>query len=564
MNEQNPSEVQTRVTYYGVSGVPHGVVNGVAIDTIGGCPAYVGAPYCLSTADINAAHNTLTPVTIVISHSFTADYDSVIVQVAVTSDSVLTGNLRLRVAVLENEIIFESAPGSNGEKDYFEVMRKMLPSPAGTTTGVFAAGETKTYTFAWDMAYGYDINVFSAIAWLQNDTNKEVFQSERTEPIGGIVDGKIKVQSANIIACAEGFTPIATIVNTDDAAITAAEVRWRVGTSPWTVINWTGNLAPGASTQLTLDTMITQAGTLKAEVRAISTNNGFPTNLLDSWGTINIKTAFDPAVALPVTTAFQTVAFPPTGWSISNVEISGTLQGWKKATNAGAGSTQSARCNFYDITGGTVYMTTSKIDLSQAVGATKLTFDHAYVYFNANFFDSLRIEISNDCGTNWETIFHDGKVGLQTAPPVAGNEGWKPTLASQWVADTLDIAAYNGNPEVLIRFVGESGYGNNLYIDNVNIALTTGVKELTLNSFTLQPNPTRDVAQISFGLEKPEHIQLSVFSAEGALVQSQQLGDLTSGEHTVILNANDLPSGSYRVVLQGKEGVANTQWVVIK
>ena len=67
-----------------------------------------------------------------------------------------------------------------------------------------------------------------------------------------------------------------------------------------------------------------------------------------------------------------------------------------------------------------------------------------------------------------------------------------------------------------------------------------------------------------FGLDKPESIQLMVFNAQGTMVQSKNLGDLTSGEHTVSLEANSLPSGSYRVMLQGKDGVANAQWVVIK
>jgi hypothetical protein len=42
------------------------------------------------------------------------------------------------------------------------------------------------------------------------------------------------------------------------------------------------------------------------------------------------------------------------------------------------------------------------------------------------------------------------------------------------------------------------------------------------------------------------------------------LGDVPAGENRVVLNANALASGSYRVVLQGTEGVAQTQWVVVK
>ena len=79
-----------------------------------------------------------------------------------------------------------------------------------------------------------------------------------------------------------------------------------------------------------------------------------------------------------------------------------------------------------------------------------------------------------------------------------------------------------------------------------------------------RPEGRVDLAQVRFGLDKPESIQLSVFNAMGVLVQSQNLGDLASGEHTVSLESGNLPAGSYRVVLQGKEGVTNVQWMVVK
>jgi hypothetical protein len=101
-------------------------------------------------------------------------------------------------------------------------------------------------------------------------------------------------------------------------------------------------------------------------------------------------------------------------------------------------------------------------------------------------------------------------------------------------------------------------------VDNVNVSTTVGTKELTLTQFNLVPNPTRDYAEVRFGLETAQNIELRVYSAEGALVQSQLLGELPAGENRVVMNASQLASGSYRVVLQGSEGTAQTQWVVVK
>lgn len=555
MNQQTQTEVLPRVQYYGVDGVPNGRQNGVL---------EVFPMNTYSATTIQNAYNNLTPVTITLSHSFTADYDSVLIDLAIKSEVDLTGTLRLRVAVLENEIIFNEPPGSTNEKEFFQVMRKMLPNSSGTATGDFAAGETKTYSFAWPMKNIYDLNELCAAAWLQNDATKEVWQSERTFPIGGIPAAGVEVVADKTFACATGAAPYFTLTNTAAGQLTSVDLRYRIANGAWKDMTWTGDLAPGASELVTLTgEEITGTGTTKLDVEILRSNNGIQTNMVSGAATIEFKSIFGPASLLPFENTFQSAAFPPAGWSAFNV---GT-NGWKLATNAGANSSRSARCNFYAISSGKAYLATPKIDLSQANGPTTLKFDHAYVYFSSTLFDSLRIEASADCGVTWTTIFHDGKDGLATAPPVASPSapGWVPSSPDEWAFDnTIDISAFNGTPELLIRFVGESGYGNNLYIDNLSISTIVGVKELTLSTFNLQPNPTRDFAQVRFGLEKPESIQLSVFNAQGVLVQSKQLGDLPSGEHAVELSAINLPSGSYQVVLQGKEGVAHAQWVVVK
>lgn len=551
MNQQTQAEVAPRVTYYGVNGVPNGRQNGTL-------EVFPMTSY--TAAMIQAAYNTLTPVTMDVTYSLNGTYDSVFVNVSVTSDVALTGNLRLRTSVIEDVIEFDAAPGSNGEKEFFQIMRKMLPNAAGMSTGNFAAGETKTYSYAWKLAYFYDLNQLAVNAWLQNDDTKEVYQSFRAEPVGGIPSVGIKIPSENVFACAAGYSPSFTLNNTGNDVLTSALLRYRLGNGPWTDLNWTGNLAAGESENITLtDIVINSNGTSNVEIAVISSNLGIQTNLAGSTSTIKVLANVEAGQTLPFGNPFQSAAFPPAGWSL---EASQAAYNWKLATNAGAGSSRSARCSLFIVPQDQrAIIFTPKIDLSTATNATTLTFDHAYAYYDASFFDAMRVEISGDCGENWETIFYAVKDDLATAP--ATTAAFVPTSA-QWAANEIDISSYNGQAEVLIRFIAESGYGNNLYIDNVNVTTAVGVKELTLTSFNLVPNPTRDYAEVRFGLETAQDVQLRVYNAEGALVQSQLLGELLSGETRVVLNASNLASGSYRVVLQGSEGIAQTQWVVVK
>ncbi|MDX1911636.1 MAG: Omp28-related outer membrane protein [Saprospiraceae bacterium] len=555
MNVQTQAEVQPRVNYYGVTGVPNGRQNGTL-------EVFPMTSYTATM--IQNAYNTLTPVTISISHALSAQADSVYVNVSVTSDAALTGNLRLRTLIVEEEIIFDAPPGSNGEQDFYQIMRKMLPDATGTATGSFTAGETKTYTFAWKLNHFYDLNQMSAAAFLQNDDTREVYQSERSEPLGlDLHDDGVIINSDDIFVCVPGFSPSVTMTNGGSEALTSALIRYREGANAWNEINWTGNLAPGESTQIELSNIVVNtSGNLTIDVQPVNSNLGTQIDFANGNAQIKVKALLDAAAPLPFANTFQSAAFPPTGWSVSNPTAA---NGWRLATNAGSGSTRSARCNFYDIAAGQVaVLTTPKIDLSAATNTSKMTFDHAYTWYVGGadvFWDSLRIEASADCGATWQTLFYDGYQGLATAP--ANGNAFVPT-AAQWENNEIDITAFNGNANVLIRFTGLSGYGNNLYIDNLNISTTVGTKELTLTGFNLVPNPTRDYAEVRFGLDKAQNINLFVYAADGALVQSELLGDVTAGEHRVVLNASKLTSGSYRVVLQGSEGTAQTQWIVVK
>ncbi len=554
MNAQNAAEVATRVTYYGVTGVPHGVLNGTNIAN--DCNAYDGAPACLTVAKVDAAYAETTPVNMNVSYVFSPAYDSLKIVVSVTSDVALSGALKLHVAIVEDAIFFSAAPGSNGEKEFFQVMRKMLPGAAGTTTGDFTSGETKEYTFNVKLpTYIYNKNQVGVTAWLQDDTNKQVHQSFRAAP----ASPQVNIPSAGTFVCTSGSSPIVTLNNTSDAALTSATIRYRIGTNAWEDYLWTGNVPAGGSTQITLpNTEITVAGISTLDVLVVASNNGaIQTNLNAGFGTITIKGLFAVGAPLPVGNTFQSAAFPPAGWDLTNVGANG----WKLATNAGSGSTRSAKNNFFDYDAANTLLMTPKIDLSTMSGNTVLTFDHAYAFYNAGYQDSMRVEVTGDCGATWTTVFHDGYEGLATSPAVT--TAFTPT-AAQWASHSIDLSNFNGSADFFVRFVGESGYGNNLYLDNVNVSTATSVKTLELSTFTLSPNPTSDIAEVRFGLASAQEIQLMVYNALGSLVQTSDLGTLTSGQHSVSLDATRLNSGSYRVVLQSKEGIAQTQWIVLK
>src|SRR5689334_2661669 len=119
MYNQNKAQVNTRVAYYGVTGVPNVRVDGTA---------YAGAPSGVSQAFVDNRYSTVpSPSTITASHTFNAAYTQMTINADITCTQATAGTLVAQVAVMEREIDFTSPPGTNGETEFYGVMKVMAP-----------------------------------------------------------------------------------------------------------------------------------------------------------------------------------------------------------------------------------------------------------------------------------------------------------------------------------------------------------------------------------------------------------------------------------------------------
>jgi len=79
---------------------------------------------------------------------------------------------------IEREINYASPPGSNGEKDFFDVFRKAYPDIIGTTIPNAVGTYNYSFTYPIDMAVWVDSMIYS-IAFVQDDANKKVWGSDK-------------------------------------------------------------------------------------------------------------------------------------------------------------------------------------------------------------------------------------------------------------------------------------------------------------------------------------------------------------------------------------------------
>ncbi len=198
MNKQNPTDVAKRAAYTKADkvGVPYAVQDGAVI--AGG--SYSGAPGGLTQAKIDAEYKIPSSFDMKLYHWFNAANDSVFIRCIVKGTEAITMTTpKLQVALIEKTISFTSAPGTNGEKVFEHVMRKMYPDYNGTVLATsWTNGQTQTFDFkAAIPSYIYKKTELATIAWIQDDQGQNVKQSAYS-PVANIPNAIINEESLAI------------------------------------------------------------------------------------------------------------------------------------------------------------------------------------------------------------------------------------------------------------------------------------------------------------------------------------------------------------------------------
>ncbi|MCB0515421.1 MAG: choice-of-anchor B family protein [Chitinophagales bacterium] len=157
--------------------------------------------------------------------------------------------------------------------------------------------------------------------------------------------------------------------------------------------------------------------------------------------------------------------FPPTSWTINNPDNATTWANYN--TNSCSKGVSAYFSNYYyNATGQQDALISQAYDLSSAVSAI-LTFEVAYAYYNlTQYYDQLDVAVSTD-GINYTTLY--SKSGSTLSTYGAATSSWVPSSCNHWRKETLNLDAYVGNATVYVKFTNITGYGNNLYLDDMRL-----------------------------------------------------------------------------------------------
>ncbi|MBO7616554.1 MAG: T9SS type A sorting domain-containing protein [Bacteroidales bacterium] len=264
----NTTDNDARRGVYNVNSVPHTVVDGIRFGNI---------PSGLTQNMVNNWLNIESPYEMRLSYEVDEAANLITVHVMGQASTAIEGSLRLYVGVIEKAIHFNSAPGPNGEKDFYSVMKKLLPSASGTNLGSVEAGDYFAYTFTWELANIYDMSQLDAIAWIQNFNTKEVYQacksSENIEPFYENEASVSDISEVKKVNCSGEAKPKVVLTNNGSNTLTSAELEVLVNDELLKTLNWSGSLSTFQSETVDLGKInfpVETQNTLEVRIKSIN------------------------------------------------------------------------------------------------------------------------------------------------------------------------------------------------------------------------------------------------------------------------------------------------------
>lgn len=572
MNEQNPIDVRRRVDLYGVSGVPTAILNGGPLSS----------PEDVNQARINEEAMLTTPIEIKINHSIHKDYDSMTIQCIVRNNGLVSydaNNSVLHIALVEQEINFPTPPGSNGELDFSYVMRKMIPNVYGSPLFMLIPpGGSMVFNFTVSIPpYIYDLRQLGVVAFLQSFIDKTVEQAAYSAPVNlGNLEYYDLAMTTNTVFpagyCNYDLNPAVNVQNQCNRIINSIKVAYRLNNGEITFTNWNGILNPKETTEIKFPVRAVTPGATILSYFLKQINNSLDSNNFNNQPkSESFITYEEKAFGTSFEENFESIADsgnPPHTIQIekyaNRIEVvskSYFANTTKMIPKMGAyeNSDKSLWIFMWNMLfGEQAALMYEKIDLSKNK-KNKLTFDYAYCQSLGVENDKLDIQLSNDCGKTWTSIW--SKAGKNLATTAPQNDNFFPFLpiATDWKSESVDLTAFQGQDGVNLRFLGTSAYGNNVYLDNIKVSGEVTAVDDQQADFDINIYPNPGVTQ------EPIFIQV-----QGSEIQKIKIYDLTgqllyeSVASIAVQKWTPSTSGIYSIVIYTDKGMRSKKISIFK
>lgn len=237
---------------------------------------------------------------------------------------------------------------------------------------------------------------------------------------------------------------------------------------------------------------------------------------------------------------------------------------WEMVNNAGFSSSSSVSMKYFGISDGQSNDLILPTLNFKGTTSPKLKFNYAYARRTTLSNDNLTVSFSRNCGLSFNNLFNKSGANLATANTTTAS--FVPANDGQWTTVEINLDSYTNEDNAYIRFrATNDGPGNNIYLDNIEFTVFTGIENFVINNLNLNiaPNPFTNATDISFFLVKDANVEVELVDMLGRVIKSNNLGKLNSGSNKFNLNVDEnLSKGVYFIKLN-VDGMQKTEKVII-
>ncbi|MBW3468197.1 T9SS-dependent choice-of-anchor J family protein [Arthrospiribacter ruber] len=267
------------------------------------------------------------------------------------------------------------------------------------------------------------------------------------------------------LICDLNVIPEVLLRNRGENTITSATLEVRLN----------GNLLEERSLTLNLELGDTTR-VLFSPIQLAGEGDEFEVNILEVNGELNPETVsrsiisnpvIQPTISLPYRFAFEEF---DNLWKVRNPDDSLTWELGEVTLDGNLQQVIQIRNYEYEAFNQLDFLISPQINLSEFPNA-QLTFRMAYGPYNAQGFgDDLIVAISDDCGNTFQLTsppYEKDVQFLQTSSPTL--DPFVPSRENQFRREIVNLAPFADMGNIRIAIINRNGYGNNLYIKDIEI-----------------------------------------------------------------------------------------------
>lgn len=322
---------------------------------------------------------------------------------------------------------------------------------------------------------------------LENSVRRESLLTSPAAQFPGTIAfdlGIVKIESPTELECSGSISPKIEIANLGTTTITQAKIQLKIGGSVVQVKTESLSLGHQQSAVITFNNQnLTAGNSFNFEFKILEVN-GLTVDDIVTNNTVSITTAAAQNASLPFTETFDSGL---NLWSLVNKD---NLTGWLATPLATGGKSSFIDLHSYENEGATDFMYSPVFDLSNETTAL-LKFEYAHAPFPGTTGDGLYVLATAGCNEVAQSA--TALVSMEGSALATTNSSTSYFIpdAGDWKVKYVSLNQFLGASKFRLAFKSRNGYGNNVYIDNVEI-ITDNFTDLALTAVV---EPTHAVCE---------------------------------------------------------------------